>query len=977
MEEEKETKELQLLDFSLSLDRYATFEQAAPAASAGQATAATALHGGAISEKPLTFRQDANRTKLTTRQLIKHLSQLQRQLLLLLPQLPPLISHQQHQQPSHNQHHQQRHQPSWLVRALSLVPVVGQLLVKPPQKAFSLLHEYYEYLEVFLGHCKYPPLPSSNDDDDVGYYIMNMSLAPSTTNPVSSSSTSSATTSSSSSINNSHKPSPPTVSQQHHQATQFRLKKRVATLIEEIRIVQQLIIVLLREYKRQLNLADISDNYSVPTTSHNYTTISQVLLGGIGHAYRQLLEYLTMAEQNAQCAHWSYLPKLAISPIALDASHSTLHSILRHGVDLRFDQRMMHWKGKEHAPGYRMMKFFSDMVDPTEHMETVSIELKKYDDHPSGALGKIHSTRVNLSKRELRWGSPVNREQSDGMLSATYPWINPEKWNISKDAANKLVSDSQLCPDTNSSNLTLLNDPNADGYVLVRGEGFVMGATADGSGAGAHARYAANIFLACLLYKLVGEPSQYDPYNVVDDDKPSSHAKTRRPLEFSSTHDLMRFLQEVIMFAQQVLVDTDEAGGTTLVAYAMTELDAAQADWIFKKSPSTFSWYRNEPTPDPKRRMMALNYVIAGDAEGFWYNAAKKKWKSIEQRPLDTDAIRLNTSYTPGGIGRHHGTRDRLWGAYLWPDYMYRDPPDARRASRVRKSKSSRSLQNLTDDSTNTFDYPAPNCPNLMITQSPSVMHDFHSHSNNIHFGQVILAPEDVLVFTTDGLGDTLDPVQLYPRPGVIAGLEWVGMSSWQAVAGRCGSAVVARRLKEMALQRALEPIFNPYEHVPSPVEEELGSPSTPLQPKTKPDPVGSVSAAAILKQCVQHAMQATQASRDMYDDNDFFYANRFDKQQMMEKRIDAFMNRHFAPQLMRLSAGANIQLSSSGAGSLVSKLGLPGIFVPFAKVDHLGIQVLSASSVSRSSPVRPSTTSTSPSSADGDGPDATHKLSG
>lgn len=36
---------------------------------------------------------------------------------------------------------------------------------------------------------------------------------------------------------------------------------------------------------------------------------------------------------------------------------------------------------------------------------------------------------------------------------------------------------------------------------------------------------------------------------------------------------------------------------------------------------------------------------------------------------------------------------------------------------------------------------------------------EFYSHSNNLHYGQVMCEQDDYLLFASDGLGDTLDPL--------------------------------------------------------------------------------------------------------------------------------------------------------------------------------------------------------------------------
>lgn len=50
----------------------------------------------------------------------------------------------------------------------------------------------------------------------------------------------------------------------------------------------------------------------------------------------------------------------------------------------------------------------------------------------------------------------------------------------------------------------LLNDPNADAYVLIETDNYVVGCVADGMGAGHHARIASNLLCALVLARVCG-----------------------------------------------------------------------------------------------------------------------------------------------------------------------------------------------------------------------------------------------------------------------------------------------------------------------------------------------------------------------------------------------------------------------------------------------------------------------------------------
>jgi hypothetical protein len=261
-----------------------------------------------------------------------------------------------------------------------------------------------------------------------------------------------------------------------------------------------------------------------------------------------------------------------------------------------------------------------------------------------------------------------------------------------------------------------------------------------------------------------------------------------------------------------------------------------------------------------------LNYVVAGDTEGFVY--LDKRWVSLVHPPSSSDSIRykfgvlkvrLNTSYTPGGLGKSHGDYQRIWGTYIWPEYRSET-----------KAETTRGFYN-----------------------------EFLKHSNNIHFGQCLLSADDYCIFASDGLGDTLDPIQLFPRPKLIHGLE--EYNNWQDYAKLKDSAVTCRQLKQLALERVLGSVMSPYDQECAP------------------------TAKSILEATLQHCTDVTRGDRVLYNDRKFYEASRGEKQVMMEKKIEKWVD----GSMKRVMLGKGV------------KFALPSQFVPFAKVDHLGIQVL------------------------------------
>ncbi|KAI3660379.1 hypothetical protein MP638_005393 [Amoeboaphelidium occidentale] len=566
-----------------------------------------------------------------------------------------------------------------------------------------------------------------------------------------------------------------------------------------------------------------------------------------------------------------YLPSLDLLEIRVTEEVVNEFIVKRHPKDSRYDVRTLHKDG-----------------------------------NVLSELNRIFRQFVNLSSNDTNYGTIVIDDYNglySGCLTATYPLLIKNKLN----GEVKVINDTEPVPEKleEFEEFELLNDPNNDGYLCIIGNGFVIGGTVDGSGAGLHARLAANIILSVLYEMATQSPSQ----EVADHELSGKYTPfylSNRP--WRSSHDAMMFLKKVCKFSQELISDCDEAGASTVALYAITTLDQSFRTSFDKLRESSHFNDRFPPGSD----IFVCNYLIAGDAEGFHYSPRTEQWQSMVHPPSASDSIRLNSSYTPGGIGRSHGDTKRIWGACLWPEYV----------KQRKEYMAKKAVEAKSEDFEPTRDE----------------FSEFYSHMNNIHFGQLLMNANDFVIFTTDGLGDTLDPVQVFPRPKLIHGLE--DYSNWQDFAKNKSAqpAVVARKLKEQALDKALSSTMTPYLAEELSDDESLPRSPNPLAPVVSHSiqdggwPSKQIpTAKEILEACLTHARTTTHLGRLLYADKNYFAASRFDKQRTLELKIEKWianeMSKRFGPRT--LPPGYQFVL--------------PAQNVPYAKTDHLAIQVLQA----------------------------------
>lgn len=531
-----------------------------------------------------------------------------------------------------------------------------------------------------------------------------------------------------------------------------------------------------------------------------------------------LLWMLQLSDQRkATFSHWAPLPCIPIRPVRLvdiepesrdeDASSKTAETcdnrppflrrsairwISRHPVDRRFDSRLLHSSGEhpdKSVPAERAMRLMNqfrrlapsvgklpEQLENRLHSQLTATYpwiaqsvLQSFADYKADA--EKHTASINQVKNiasvQRQLSSSVELAIKDDITEIDIP-VSPRP---PAAGAEELTSASDLSDggedylpeakleksEAHAEEKVLLNDPNADGFMICIGDDFVVGAVVDGSGAGAHARLAANLALAELFDLLINDGSS--TINTI------TTTKSTVGNVLATTHDTMNLLERALSRAHRLLVDVEEAGATTLIFYILTAIRTDGTDGLAQQdkrlsSPAVRRMIDSSSSSTKTAELpFVLNYIIAGDIEGFWYDAKRERWDSLHQPVLMDESLRLNASVTPGGIGHWHGDKDEINGTFLWPDFNGKD----------------------------------------------------QSRSNNIHFGQVLLGKSDLLLFSTDGLGDTLDPVQLFPRPNLIHGLE--EFTAWQQFSERMGheGAVMARKMKQQALHNILLPVIHPF----------------------------------------------------------------------------------------------------------------------------------------------------------------------
>lgn len=86
-----------------------------------------------------------------------------------------------------------------------------------------------------------------------------------------------------------------------------------------------------------------------------------------------------------------------------------------------------------------------------------------------------------------------------------------------------------------------------------------------------------------------------------------------------------------------------------------------------------------------------------------------------------------------------------------------------------------------------------------------------------------------------------------------------------------------------------------------------------------------------MLEGAVAHAMQVTEGDRNLFLDESFLRLSRSQKQRFMQEKIEEWIKNHWFHVRSPM-------LASQRGGRAFA---LPAQFVPFAKIDHLAIQVL------------------------------------
>ena len=528
----------------------------------------------------------------------------------------------------------------------------------------------------------------------------------------------------------------------------------------------------------------------------------------LAHCLPVICEYLQLFALKCTCAHWFYLPTIRLKntvnyPSSENGTSDSLPPLqyVRHAVDERYVDRELYTHGKRNQ-------------------------------HIMDILNRFHEAAVGQSKHLMD-----STDSFSAKLTATYPMV-PRSQSMN---ANMTLSGNE-----DPAELVLLNDPNNDGYLTVFGKGWICGATVDGSGAGYHAHLAGNIMLATMYDMIFGDTAS--------DSSPLSKFSLKQ-MPWKTTHDCCNFMEKVMRKAHKNMIETDECGSTTCIMYTMTEASQDDFDFYHSKSQKFQEKFKGAET------MYVLNYLICGDAEGYHYSSHDKHWRSLHEPPAIRDHLRLNTSITPGGLGKRRGTADKIYGTYLWPDFI--------------------ELKSRTDKA----DWV-----------------EFHAVRTNMHFGQILMHESDFVIAATDGFGDTIDPVQIFPLPRLILGLE--EYNGWNHFAESFPSPTGAiREMKEMILNRLLASTLEPFEQHTE------------------------VTTHDILESCVNHSMHATSEDRNLYHEPEFIAALRMDKQKIMHNRILEWIDKNWPRRLSEM-AGRHFAI--------------PDLFVPFAKVDHLGIQVVS-----------------------------------
>lgn len=353
------------------------------------------------------------------------------------------------------------------------------------------------------------------------------------------------------------------------------------------------------------------------------------------------------------------------------------------------------------------------------------------------------------------------------------------------------------------------------------------------------------------------------------------------------------------------------------------------------------------------------------------YLCAKSQGSLIShgRTPVRLLEVRKKLFLIQVGIGGHHGDKRKLYGVPFWDDEDWEVTSSP--ATSPNKLGSADRVKSASLSQTSLY----PNSRSPEAQPAPSGM---RTKANNLHFGQARLKAHDMILFSTDGLGDAIDPIQIFASP-------------IQAQAF-CDLLNVPFIKENKTLATTLASILD----LPSPIFSDSGNEGREVPTREsnamenwrsfiKSDPETAALKISTLKQIVlniilksnleqidlsdsgqiqatsggherkprltpglvvqranNHASYITHGRRNVYQCYpDFYNLQTPSQEEIFEKEINEWVLEHKLP-----SAEALLTQTLIDRTKFLEQKYLNLFTVPFAKMDHIAIQVIQADAI-------------------------------
>jgi hypothetical protein len=232
--------------------------------------------------------------------------------------------------------------------------------------------------------------------------------------------------------------------------------------------------------------------------------------------------------------------------------------------------------------------------------------------------------------------------------------------------------------------------------------------------------------------------------------------------------------------------------------------------------------------------------------------------------------------------------------------------------------------------------------------------------TNNLHFGQVLLKPDDLILFSTDGLGDVVDPLQIFDSPRTAQAfcelLDVEFCKPLKRLATTLESILNLPDIKEVDdqgdaqdeyIDEAMDDWYDFIKQTPKLAAKKIHMLKQLVLNIVLSSDVGSldekneeqITAKVAVDRAITFSKSITRRSRSLYDDDPVYCLLQKDSKDVgFEKARNRFIRERKLPSLESLCPHLEDRLKFH------QRQYLDLYTVPFAKMDHIALQCLKAS---------------------------------